>query len=148
MNIKKIKKGDLVKIMVGKDAGKQGNVARLLPDAGKIIVEGANLYKKHLKGDGRQKESAIVTIAKPLSVSNVMLVCPSCGKPTRVGIEVKDGKKVRVCKKCGKTIEKKAAVAKSEKTEKKATVSKKKTTKNTTKKTTTKKVTTKKTTKK
>lgn len=128
MNTKRLKNGDMVRIMKGKDAGKQGKVLKVLFEANKVVVDGANLYKKHLKGDGRRKESSIVTIAKPLSISNVMLVCPSCGKASRIGLQNKDGRVVRVCKKCGKVIEVIKAAAKADKKEEKKT-EKKETTK-------------------
>ena len=99
----KIKKGDTVKILYGKDTGKQGVVSAV--KNGKVIVEGLNMYKKHVKGDGKEKKSAIIDIAKPMDVSKVMLVCPNCNKPTRVGIRRENGKVERICKKCGKVIE-------------------------------------------
>jgi large subunit ribosomal protein L24 len=99
----KIKKGDTVKILYGKDTGKQGVVSAV--KNGKVIVDGLNMYKKHVKGDGKEKKSAIIDIAKPMDVSKVMLVCPNCSKPTRVGIKRENGKVERVCKKCGKVIE-------------------------------------------
>ena len=99
----KIKKGDNVKILYGKDNGKQGVVLAI--SNGKVIVEGLNMFKKHVKGDGKEKKSEILTIAKPLDISKLMLVCPSCGKPTRVSLKRENGKVERVCKKCGKVIE-------------------------------------------
>ena len=99
----KIKKGDTVKILYGKDTGKQGVVSAV--KNGKVIIEGLNMYKKHVKGDGKEKKSAIIDIAKPMDVSKVMLVCPNCSRPTRVGIKRENGKVERVCKKCGKVIE-------------------------------------------
>ncbi len=98
-----IKKGDTVKILYGKDTGKQGVVSAV--KNGKVIVEGLNMYKKHVKGDGKEKKSAIIDIAKPMDVSKVMLVCPNCSKPTRVGIRRENCKVERICKKCGKVIE-------------------------------------------
>lgn len=106
LNNIKIKKGDTVKILYGKDRGRRGTVVAINPKSGKLIVEGLNLYKKHLKGDGRTRTSEILTIEKPLPLSKVMLVCPLCDKPTRVGIEKKEDKKTRICKKCGKEITK------------------------------------------
>lgn len=100
----KIRKGDTVKIIKGKDVGKQGKILKVLPEENKVVVEGTNIYKKHIKGDGRDKESAIVDIVKPIPVSNVMLVCQSCGKPTRVGYKMVKGEKVRFCKKCNKDV--------------------------------------------
>ena len=101
----KIKKGDTVKILYGKDTGKQGVVSAV--KNGKVIVDGLNMYKKHVKGDGKEKKSAIIDIAKPMVVSKVMLVCPNCSRPTRVGIKRENGKVERVCKKCGKVIDNK-----------------------------------------
>lgn len=99
----KIKKGDNVKILYGKDNGKHGVVLAI--SNGKVIVEGMNMFKKHVKGDGKEKKSEILTIAKPMDISKVMLICNSCGKPTRVSLKREAGKVERVCKKCGKTIE-------------------------------------------
>ena len=97
----RIKKGDTVKIKVGKDKGKTGKVEKALPKKNKVLVEGINVYKKHLKPRGEGKPGGIIEINKPLSVSNVMLVCPKCQKPTRVGYQLdKQGNKYRFCKKC------------------------------------------------
>ena len=101
----KIKKGDTVKVLYGKDSGRQGVVVAVDPKSKGVIVEGMNMYKKHVKGDGRNKTSEILTISKPLDISKVMLVCPNCNKPTRVGIKREKGKVVRICKKCEKPIE-------------------------------------------
>ncbi len=100
----KIKKGDTVKILYGKEAGKQGTVVAVSPKKNSVIVEGLNLYKRHLKGDGQTRTSEILTIEKPFELSKVMLVCPNCNKPTRVGIRREEGKPVRVCKKCSKDV--------------------------------------------
>lgn len=101
----KIKKGDTVKILYGKDSGKTGLVAAVDIKTQKVIVSGVNVYKRHLKGDGRTRTSEILTIEKPLSISKVMLICPVCGKPTRVALKREAGKVTRICKKCGKAIE-------------------------------------------
>ena len=127
-----IKKGDTVKILYGKERGRRGPVVAVDPTKERVIVEGLNLYKRHLKGDGRTRTSEIVTIEKPFPISKVMLVCPSCDKPTRVGIKQEGDKKVRVCKKCGKEIisdnpEKKETVKKEEKKETKKKTTKKRT---------------------
>ena len=100
----KIKKGDTVKILYGKEKGKRGPVVAVDIKAQRVIVEGLNLYKRHLKGDGKTKTSEIVTIEKPIPLSKIMLVCPLCGKATRVMIKKNEGKITRVCKKCGKEI--------------------------------------------
>lgn len=153
-----IKKGDTVKILYGKERGRRGPVVAVDPKKERVIVEGLNLYKRHLKGDGRTRTSEIVTIEKPFPISKIMLVCPSCDKPTRVGIKQEGDKKVRVCKKCGKEIttetpvkkeiKKKETDKKEEKKEEKKDTKKNATKKEAPKKETEKKETKKKTTKK
>lgn len=100
----KIKKGDTVKILYGKDRGKLGPVVALDSKKQRVIVEGLNLYKRHLKGDGRTRTSEIITIEKPFPISKVMLVCPLCNKPTRVSFKLEKEQKIRICKKCGGNI--------------------------------------------
>ncbi len=129
----KIKKGDTVKILYGKEAGKEGTVVAVSSKKNAVIVEGLNLYKRHLKGDGRTKKSEVLTIEKPFELSKVILVCPNCKKSTRVGIKREDGKAVRVCKKCKKDIVAKEQ-PKSSKTEKKEESKKESKKKSTTKK--------------
>jgi large subunit ribosomal protein L24 len=103
-NNMKIKKGDTVRILYGKERGRRGPVVAVDPKERRVIVEGLNLYKKHIKGDGRTTTSEIVTIEKPFPASKVMLVCPHCDKATRVGVKKKGKDKIRICKKCGKEI--------------------------------------------
>ena len=100
----KIKKDDKVVVLAGKDKGKQGKVMVADPKGGKVVVEGVNVATKHQKPQGQGKEGGIIKIETPLYVSKVQLVCPKCGKGTRVGYKLADGKKVRVCKKCGAEI--------------------------------------------
>ena len=100
----KIKKDDKVVVLAGKDKGKQGKVLVADPKGGKVIVEGVNVATKHQKPQGQNKEGGIIKIETPVYVSKVQLVCPKCGKGTRVGYQLADGKKVRVCKKCGAEI--------------------------------------------
>ena len=100
----KIKKDDKVVVLAGKDKGKQGKVLVADPKGGKVIVEGVNVATKHQKPQGQNKEGGIIKIETPLYVSKVQLVCPKCGKGTRVGYKLADGKKVRVYKKCGAEI--------------------------------------------
>ena len=106
-----IKKGDTVLIIAGKDRGKQGIVSRALPQVNKVIVEGMNIAKKHIRPQGQTRQGGIIEKAMPLQVSNTMLICTECGKPTRVAHERRpmgsDQKmrSVRVCKKCQKVIE-------------------------------------------
>lgn len=101
----KIKKGDLVQVMMGKDKGKTGKVERVLPAKNAVVVEDLNLYKRHVKGMGGQQASEIKTLPRPLPVSKVALVDPKSKKPTRVSYKIdKDNKKVRVAKRSGQTI--------------------------------------------
>ena len=97
----KLKKGDDVKITIGKDNGKTGKIQKVLTKENKVLVEGINQFKRHVKAKMMGQKSEIITITKPVSANNVALICPKCKKPTRVGYKaVKDGK-VRVCAKCG-----------------------------------------------
>lgn len=96
----KILKGDKVKILIGKDKGREADVVRAFPKAGKVVVKGMNLFKKHLKATQNQK-GGILEKERPLLVSKVALICPSCKKTTRVGFQIdKEGNKYRICKKC------------------------------------------------
>ena len=98
----KIRKGDRVRVLTGKDRGKEGEVMRAIPAAGKVIVEGVNIARKHQRPTRATQQGGIIDRDMPLPVSNVALVCPSCGKPTRVGYTIDNsGQKARVCKKCG-----------------------------------------------
>jgi large subunit ribosomal protein L24 len=100
----KIKKGDTVEVLSGKDKGARGEVLRALPDEGKVVVEGVAVVKRHTKPNQVNQQGGIVEKSAAIDVSNVALVCPSCDNATRVGYSVVDGTKVRVCKKCGATI--------------------------------------------
>ncbi len=120
----KIKTNDTVKILYGKDSGKQGKVSKVWVKEEKVLVDGLNLFKKHIKGDGKTKQSEIATISKPLHIAKVMLICPSCKKSTRVAIERKGKIKTRICKKCSKSIDEFVEVEKEKKVEKKETKSK------------------------
>ena len=106
-------KGDTVLILTGKDKGKQGTVSRALPQIDKVVVEGLNMVKKHVKPQGQTRQGGVIDKAMPIHVSNTMLICSECGKPTRVAHERRTiGEKersVRVCKKCHKVIEDRAA---------------------------------------
>ena len=107
MNKMNIKKGDLVQVISGKDRGPagsptQGKVTLAMPNKGKVVVEGVGIVKKSVKPNGANQQGGIVQQEAAIDASNVMLVCPSCGKATRVGHAKDDeGKTVRVCKKCG-----------------------------------------------
>jgi large subunit ribosomal protein L24 len=98
----KIRKGDRVRVLSGKDRGKEGEVMRALPREGRVIVDGVNVARKSQRPTRTTQQGGIIDKDMPIQVSNVALVCPSCGKPTRVGFKVDaSGGKVRVCKKCG-----------------------------------------------
>lgn len=115
-----VKTGDKVVVITGKDAGKQGKVLATSPEKHRVIVEGVNIVAHHNKPRSAQDKGGIVKTEGAIDVSNVMLVCPTCGKATRVGHKVVDGKTVRVCK-CGAVLDKKfEKTAKAEKTEKTA----------------------------
>ena len=100
-----IKKGDLVQVNAGEDRGKQGKVLEMIPDKQRAIVEGINLVSKHTKPNATHPQGGIIKKEAPIDSSNVMIVCPSCEKPTRIKHAVVDGKKVRVCKKCGEQLD-------------------------------------------
>ena len=96
----KIKKGDRVQVLQGKDRGKTGEVTRVIPGAGKVIVDGVNVAKKHQKATRATMQGGIIDKDMPLDASNVALICGTCGA-TRIGYRFDDaGKKVRVCRKC------------------------------------------------
>lgn len=101
----KIKKGDKVKVLLGKDRGKEGVVERVSQKKGQLWILGVNVYKRHVKKQEQYGvEGGVMDIVKPLKVSNVALICPSCQKPTRVGYKITGKEKVRVCRKCRKEI--------------------------------------------
>ena len=96
----KIKKNDIVKMLAGKDSGKTAKVVRVFPAEAKVVMEGLNLVKKHLRPRREGEQGQRVELPRKVTVSNVMLICPKCSKPTRVGYDITKEKKVRVCKKC------------------------------------------------
>ena len=99
-----IKKNDKVKVIAGKDKGKEGTVEKVFPSKERVIVKGVNIVKKHQKPTNANPNGGIVEVEAPIHVSNVMLIDPSNNKPTRVGFKIEGGKKVRVSKKTGKTL--------------------------------------------
>ena len=96
----KIKKNDNVIMLSGKDRGKTGKVALVLPSSGKIVGEGLNLIKKHVRARKQGQKGQIISKERAVSASSVALVCKSCGKPTRIGYKKEGENKVRICKKC------------------------------------------------
>ncbi len=98
-----IKKGDTVEVISGRDKGMRGEVIRVLPKEARLVVQGVNLRKKHqrqVQTGGRTMNPGIIQFEAPVHVSNVMLVCPKCDKPTRPGVSRESGKAQRVCKQC------------------------------------------------
>jgi len=104
----RIHKGDTVEVIAGNDKGARGRILRAYPKVRRIVVESVNIRKKHQQqrqNASGQTQAGIVQFEAQVDVSNVMLVCPKCDKPTRVGIRRDEGGKVRVCKKCGEDID-------------------------------------------
>ena len=97
----KIKKGDRVLVLSGKDKGKDGVVERALPAEGKVVVQGVNTAKRHRKSRSATDAGGIIDIDMPIHVSNVAVISPTDGKPPRVGYKIVDGKKVRICRRTG-----------------------------------------------
>ncbi len=122
MNGLNVKKGDNVLVLAGQDKGKKGTVISASPKAQTVRVEGVNVVTKHVKPRGAQNPGGIMKEPGNIHVSNVQVICPDCGKPTRVAHAIVDGKKARVCKHCGASLDKqaKAAVRKEKKAAKKA----------------------------
>lgn len=101
----KLKKGDKVMVLSGNDKGKTGEILEVMPKLNKVIVKGVNIRKKHVKPRRAGEEGGIIPSEHPVHSSIVNVVCSKCGKPTRIGYEIKDDKKVRVCRKCGAKID-------------------------------------------
>lgn len=97
----KIRKGDNVQVLSGNDKGKTGEVLEVIPGTNKIIVKGINIRKKHVKPRKQGEEGGIIPVECAIHASKVNVVCPKCGKATRIGYEIEKDQKVRVCKKCG-----------------------------------------------
>ena len=102
-----IKKDDTVKVLQGKDRGKEGRVVRVDPSGGRVMVDGVAMAKKHSRASGKRSTSGqqlqqggIIDVEMYIDISNVALVCKSCGQPTRVGYRIEGDEKVRICRKC------------------------------------------------
>lgn len=100
-----VKTGDKVRVISGKDKGKEGTIKQVLAKDNRVVVEGVNKIKKHQKPNNAYPQGGVIDTEAPIQVSNIMLIDPSTNEPTRVGFKVVDGKKVRVAKKSGKTID-------------------------------------------
>ena len=103
-----VKKGDLVMIITGKDRGKSGRIIRVFPKKGRVVVERLNMVKRHLRPGPTTGQGGIVEKEAPIHVSNVVVICSKCNRPTRVGKRIlEDGTKIRVCKRCGESLDQK-----------------------------------------
>lgn len=100
-----IKKGDFVRVMTGKDEGKQGKVLSVNRDNGKLVIEGINMLKKHQRPTQKLAKGGIIERESPIPASKVMLLCPKCSKPTRIAHIVKGDRKARSCQKCNEMID-------------------------------------------
>jgi len=100
----KIRQGDTVLIISGKDRRRKGKVLKAFPKELKILVEGINLKKKHVRPKREGEKGQIVQIPAPTQISNVKVICPKCGKATRVGYKITENRKSRICKKCGQAL--------------------------------------------
>ncbi len=100
----KIKKGDTVLVISGKNKGKKGKILRAFPKEKKILIDGINLMKKHQKPKKTGEKGQIIQKPAPIDVSNVKMICPKCSKAVRLGYKIVDDKKYRICKKCNKQI--------------------------------------------
>jgi len=103
-----VKKGDLVMVIAGKDRGKSGRIIRVFPKKERVMVERLNMVKRHLRPSPTTGQGGIVEKEAPIHVSNVMIICSKCNRPTRVGKRIlEDGTKIRVCKRCGESLDQK-----------------------------------------
>ncbi len=100
----KVKKGDNVLIIAGKDKGRTGKITRAYPKELKVLIEGINLKKKHVRPKREGEKGQVVEIPSPLDISDVKIVCPKCGKVARTGYKLEKDKKFRICKKCDQEI--------------------------------------------
>lgn len=100
----KLKKGDKVAVIAGKDKGKDGVIEKVYKNTSKVMIMNINMYKKHIKKNKDMPKGGIVDLPRPLDIAKVMIICPKCGKKARLGYKVENNKKNRVCKKCGEKI--------------------------------------------
>ena len=100
----KLRKGDQVQVIAGKDLGKTGEITRVIVNADKVIVDGVNVAKRHQRASKATMQGGIIDKDMPIHVSNVAIVCTSCGKHSRIGYRMDGDTKVRVCRKCGKDL--------------------------------------------
>jgi large subunit ribosomal protein L24 len=105
MQTVKVRKGDQVVVISGRERGKSGQVTRVLPGEGKVFVQKLNMVKKHMKPNPKNRQGGILEREGPIQVSNVMIVCPKCNKPSRVGYKGESHEKMRHCKSCGEIVD-------------------------------------------
>ncbi len=101
--MRKVRKGDRVKVISGEDQGKVGKVLQVFPDRERVLVEGVNIVTKHQRPTQAMREPGIIKRESPVHLTNVKVVCPECGVPSRLGVAVTGGQKLRRCKQCGAT---------------------------------------------
>ncbi len=102
----KIRRDDTVVVIAGKDKGKNGKVRQSFSKESRVVVDGVNMVKRHMRPRGTARQAGIIEREAPLHVSNVMLLCPKCNRPTRIGFRIlEDGSRVRVCKRCHEVID-------------------------------------------
>jgi large subunit ribosomal protein L24 len=97
----KIRKGDKVRVMAGKDKGREGTVERVYASTNSVLIDGVNLFKKHVKKSEKMPQGGLVTVPRSLNVSKILYICGKCKKPVRLGYKVDKGTKIRVCRTCG-----------------------------------------------
>jgi large subunit ribosomal protein L24 len=102
----KIKKGDTVQVIQGKETGKRGKVLRVLPEDGRVVVERVNFIKRHVRPSQKNPGGGVIEREGGIHISNVQLVCPGCGQAARVGVRVEGDERVRYCKKCNVQVDK------------------------------------------
>ena len=103
----RVRRGDTVAVIAGKERGKRGKVLRVIPGDGRVLVEKVNMVKKHQRPTQKLRQGGIIERESPLALSNVLVVCSRCDKPSRSGIKtLADGRKLRICKRCGESIDK------------------------------------------
>src|SRR3989442_10748238 len=112
-----VRRGDTVGVIAGKERGKRGKVLRVLPEKGRVLVEHVNMIKKHQRPTQKLRQGGIIEREGPLALSNVLVVCPRCDKPSRLGIKMlADGRKARTCRRCGESIDRGYIMAKADAT--------------------------------
>ena len=101
-----VRRGDTVGVITGRERGKRGKVLRVIPDKGRVLVEKVNMIKKHQRPTQKLRQGGIIEREGPMALSNVLVVCPRCDKPSRTGVKIlADGRKVRTCRRCNESID-------------------------------------------